>query len=209
MQWHSRGDTDGVATRANRWARRRPAWVEVRRDLPRGGRVAQAVRRTKGGAASRARQAVRRSSGCAAVPSSTLPSTAKRDPWQRQSQERSAALRRTRQPRWEQRSEPHAACRPRLGRRLSCRADWAARAPRQAARTPSRDPAGGTIADEIGRDLRAELGHLVGGAQRKASRREGRRPRVVTSVDLVGEQHRAEGGARKAALHEPRRHPQA
>ena len=45
---------------------------------------------------------LRRSSGATAGPSSTEPSTAKREPWQGQSQERSAALKRSTQPRWVQ-----------------------------------------------------------------------------------------------------------
>src|SRR5215216_1033460 len=45
-----------------------------------------------------------RFSGRVAGPSSTAPSTSKREPWHGQSQLRSAALNRTRQPRWVQRS---------------------------------------------------------------------------------------------------------
>jgi release factor glutamine methyltransferase len=51
------------------------------------------------------RQGSRGSSGFTAGPSSTLPSTAKREPWHGQSHERSAALKRKRQPMWVQRSE--------------------------------------------------------------------------------------------------------
>ncbi len=47
----------------------------------------------------------RRSSACTAGPSRTEPSTSKREPWHGQSQLVSAALKRSRQPRWVQRSE--------------------------------------------------------------------------------------------------------
>src|SRR3954451_10687313 len=50
-------------------------------------------------------QGSRRSSGSTAGPSRTAPSTSKRDPWHGQSQLRSAALKRRRQPRCVHRSE--------------------------------------------------------------------------------------------------------
>jgi hypothetical protein len=51
------------------------------------------------------RRSTRWSRGVVAGPSRTLPSTPKREPWHGQSHERSAELKRSRQPRWVQRSE--------------------------------------------------------------------------------------------------------
>ena len=81
-------------------SRRRPA---APRPRCRGRRLADGIDRRGQGAS-------RRSSGWTAGPSSTSPSTSKRDPWQGQSHDRSAELKRSRHPRWVHRID--TACSP-------------------------------------------------------------------------------------------------
>ena len=155
------------------------------------------------------RGASRRSSGLTAGPASTVPSTSKREPWQGQSQVRSASFQRVRQPRCVQRSET-ACSAPAvvavdadlpepgahdagLARRRSSADDSAG-----ARRSPTkRSPVSSAELRQLGRGLHA---HAVGV--------EVLGPRVVAAGDELRQEDRGDRAVRHPPLLEPAGRPQ-